>query len=71
VSSACRPRSTPSGFAGGIYVPGSDTSTVPRFAALRDLPQFQSLVDAHLGELARQRDAYLSQTVAEASGHDL
>ncbi len=41
----------------------------PRFAALRDLPEFQSLVDAHLGELARQRDAYLSQTVAAAPGH--
>ena len=42
----------------------------PRFAALRDLPEFQSLVDAHLGELARQRDAYLSQTVAAVPGHD-
>ena len=43
----------------------------PRFATLHDLPEFQRLVDAHLGELARQRDAYLSRTVAEASGHDL
>jgi DNA-binding winged helix-turn-helix (wHTH) protein/tetratricopeptide (TPR) repeat protein len=42
----------------------------PRFATLRDLPEFQSLVDAHLGELDRQRDAYLSQTLATARGKD-
>ena len=42
----------------------------PRFATLYDLPDFRDLVDAHLGELARQRDAYLSQTAAAATGHD-
>jgi hypothetical protein len=42
----------------------------PRFATLRDLPEFRSLVDAHLGELARQRDAYLSRTVAALAGQN-
>jgi tetratricopeptide (TPR) repeat protein len=42
----------------------------PRFETLRDLPEFRNLVDAHLGELARQRDAYLSQTVAVAPVHE-
>jgi DNA-binding winged helix-turn-helix (wHTH) protein/tetratricopeptide (TPR) repeat protein len=41
----------------------------PRFETLRDLPEFQGLVDAHLGELVRQRDAYLSQTMAAVPGH--
>lgn len=41
----------------------------PRFAVLHDLPEFRGLVDAHLGELTRQRDAYLSQTMGAAPGH--
>ena len=41
----------------------------PRFATLHDLPEFRGLVDAHLGELARQREAYLSRAVAAATGH--
>ena len=36
----------------------------PRFITLWDLPQFRDLVDAHKAALARQRDAYLFQTVA-------
>ena len=42
----------------------------PRFATLHDLPEFRGLVDAHLGELAVQRDAYLTQPLATATGHD-
>jgi DNA-binding winged helix-turn-helix (wHTH) protein/tetratricopeptide (TPR) repeat protein len=42
----------------------------PRFAALHALPEFRGLVAAHAEELARQHDAYLSQTMATAPGRE-
>jgi hypothetical protein len=37
---------------------------------LHALPEFRGLVAAHAEELARQHDAYLSQTMATAPGRE-